>query len=164
MRALGKCKSRVHRSASLMLAGLSLAMVSPPSVNSPLPLSTVAQYLGVSDEQVDKLSGLRAVHADTWVFAIATLKAPWAGQPVSFDYAMRWVQTAQGHQRGWNICFEDGSKLACTRRYDPTALASFAPAGSPAASCPSLKVVIGDETIDGGFEVRQPSTDGELNA
>lgn len=117
-------------------------------------LADIALGLGVSDDQVNSLVGLRAVHADTWVHAVATLKAPWSGTPVSFEEALRWVSGAHGHGRGWTIRFEDGSKLGCVRRNDPSRLATFTPAGDPRAAEPSLKVKIGGQTIDGGFQVR----------
>lgn len=117
-------------------------------------LSTIASRLSVSSEQVDQLNGLRAVHADTWVHAIVTLRAPWSGESVSFEDALQWVSTARGNQRGWTIRFEDGSKLVCTRRYDAKASATFTPADAPGAAEPSLRVRIGGQTVECGFEVR----------
>ena len=127
----------------------------------PCGVADVACALGVSREQVDRLAGLRAVHADTWVHAVATLRAPWSGTFVSFDDALRWLSTAHGHGRGWTIRFEDGSKLACVRRTDPAALATFTPADAPGASESSLKVVISGQTIDGGFQVQASSSPTE---
>ena len=121
-------------------------------------MSDVAWRLGVTTEQVDRLVGLHAIHADTWVHAVATLKAPWSETVVPFEDALRWVSTAHGHGRGWTIRFEDGSKLACVRRTNPSALATFTPADAPGASEPSLKVVIGGNTIGGGFQVQATST------
>jgi len=120
----------------------------------------VAKRLGVSSEQVERLAGLRAVHADTWVHAIAVMKAPWSGY-VSFEEALRWVSTARGHGRGWTIRFEDGSKLACVRRTDPSALATFTPADAPGASESSLKVIIGGQAMDGAFQVRASSSSAD---
>merc|ERR1712146_802649 len=105
-------------------------------------------------------AGLRAVHADTWVHAIATLKAPWSGTWVSFEEALRWVSTAQGHGRGWTIRFEDGAKLSCVRRNDPSARATFTPANAPGAAEESLKVVIGGQTVSVASKCELPNKAG----
>ena len=135
--------------------GLVKGLSQPPRAKdgTPVTIVTVAQTLGVSSQQVDSLSRLHAIYADTWVHAVATLKAPWSGSMVSFEDALRWVSTAHGHARGWTIRFEDGSKLSCVRRHDPSALATITSANDPSASEPSLKVKIGGRIMDGGFQV-----------
>merc|ERR1711977_740075 len=98
-------------------------------------------------------SGCRAVRGSTWVHAIAMLQAPWCGAGTSFVDAIRWVSTARGASRGWNLQFEGGGQLSCTRRYNSSARAIWNPGAYHESP---LKVQIANGPLQPGFVVVPP--------